>query len=94
MKSEKKSSVPILMLTAIGDEYTQVSSFDGQADDYIVKPFSMILLGRRITALLRRSGKGILPDTIEFGNVIVDFLGYTAKDDNGKIDVTQKRLTC
>ena len=88
----EKSSVPILMLTAIGDEYTQVSSFDGQADDYIVKPFSMILLGRRITALLRRSGKGILPDTIEFGNVIVDFLGYTAKDDNGKIDVTPKEI--
>ena len=54
----QKSSVPILMLTALEDEYTQVASFDGQADDYITKPFSMILLGRRITALLRRCGKG------------------------------------
>lgn len=51
----QKSAVPILMLTAIEDEYTQVASFDEQADDYITKPFSMILLGRRITALLRRS---------------------------------------
>lgn len=33
-----------------------------------------------------------MPDTIEFGNVIVDFLGYTAKDDNGKIDVTPKEI--
>lgn len=49
----QKSSVPILMLTAIEDEYTQVASFDEQADDYITKPFSMILLGRCITALLR-----------------------------------------
>ena len=47
----QKSSVPILMLTAIGDEYTQVTSFDEQADDYITKPFSMVLLGRRVTAI-------------------------------------------
>lgn len=67
------------MLTAIEDEYTQVTSFDEQADDYITKSFSMVLLGRRITALLRRSGKGILPDTIAFGDAIVDFSGYSAK---------------
>ncbi len=53
----KKCAVPVLMLTAIEDEYTQVTSFDEQADDYITKPFSMVLVGRRITALLRRSGK-------------------------------------
>ena len=88
----QKSSIPILMLTAIEDEYTQVTSFDGQADDYITKPFSMILLGRRITALLRRSGKGIIPDIMTFGNVTVDFPGYTAKDNNGKIDVTPKEI--
>lgn len=91
-KIREKSPVPILMLTAIEDEYTQVSSFDEQADDYITKPFSMILLGRRITALLRRSGKGILPNTMAFGDVIVDFSGYTAKDGNGKIDITPKEI--
>lgn len=88
----KKSSVPVLMLTAIEDEYTQVTSFDEQADDYITKPFSMVLLGRRITALLRRSGKGVISDTMAFGNVIVDFSGYTAKDPNGKIDITPKEI--
>jgi two-component system response regulator VanR len=88
----QKSSVPILMLTAIEDEYTQVTSFDEQADDYITKPFSMVLLGRRITALLRRSGKGILSNTIAFGDVIVDFFGYSAKDNNGKIDITPKEI--
>lgn len=88
----KKSSVPVLMLTAIEDEYTQVTSFDEQADDYITKPFSMVLLGRRITALLRRSGKGVISETMAFGNVIVDFSGYTAKDPNGKIDITPKEI--
>lgn len=88
----KKSSVPVLMLTAIEDEYTQVTSFDEQADDYITKPFSMVLLGRRITALLRRSGKCVILDTMTFGDVTVDFSGYTAKDKNGKIDITPKEI--
>jgi DNA-binding response OmpR family regulator len=80
------------MLTAIEDEYTQVTSFDEQADDYITKPFSMVLVGRRITALLRRSGKGIVLDTMTFGEVFVDFSGYTASDANGKIDITPKEI--
>ena len=88
----QKSSVPILMLTALEDEYTQVASFDGQADDYITKPFSMILLGRRITALLRRCGKGTVSDIMTFGDVTVNFSGYTAKDKNGRIDITPKEI--
>ncbi len=88
----RKSSVPVLMLTAIEDEYTQVTGFDEQADDYMTKPFSMILLGRRITALLRRSGKSIMPDRMAFGDVTVDFSGYTAKDSLGKIDITPKEI--
>lgn len=91
-KIRKKSSIPVLMLTAIEDEFTQVQSFDEQADDYITKPFSMILLGRRITALLRRSGKSTMPDRMTFQDVTVDFSGYTAKDKKGKIDVTPKEI--
>lgn len=51
----KTSQVPVLMLTAMEDEQTQVASFDGQADDYMTKPFSMVILGKRIAVLLRRS---------------------------------------
>lgn len=88
----KKSSVPILMLTAIDDEYTQVASFDEQADDYMTKPFSMVLLGRRVTALLRRSGKELGLDMVTFGDVTVDFSGYSAYDSGGKIDITPKEI--
>ena len=88
----KESGVPVLMLTAIDDERTQVTSFDEQADDYITKPFSMVLLGRRITALLRRSGKGVVLDTVTFDDVTVDFSGYTANDKDGKIDITPKEI--
>lgn len=88
----KRSSVPVLMLTAIKDEYTQVTSFDEQADDYVTKPFSMVLLGRRVTALLRRNGKADIFNTITFGDITVDFSGYTAKGPNGKIDLTPKEI--
>lgn len=88
----RTSNLPVLMLTAIGDEYTQVQSFDEQADDYITKPFSMVLLGRRITALLRRSGQSLMPETMTFGEVTVDFSGYTARDMEGKIEMTPKEI--
>ncbi len=80
------------VLTAVEDEYTQVMSFDEQADDYMTKPFSMVLLGKRITALLRRSGQAPAPQTITFGDVTVDFSGYTASDSHGKIDIMPKEV--
>lgn len=88
----KITSTPVLMLTAIEDEYTQIRSFDEQADDYMTKPFSMVLLGKRITALLRRCGRTPLLQKMNFGDVTVDFSGYSASDSNGKIDIMPKEV--
>ena len=88
----KISNIPVVMLTAVDDEYTQSNSFDELADDYITKPFSMLILGKRITALLRRSENKSTVSTIRLGNVTVDFAGYTAHDENGEIDITPKEL--
>lgn len=85
-------TTPVLMLTAIEDEYTQILSFDEQADDYMTKPFSMVLLGKRVTALLRRSGQTSIAQKMSFGDVTVDFSGYTANDSNGKIDIMPKEI--
>lgn len=63
----QKSSVPVLMLTAIEDEYTQVTSFDEQADDYITKPFSIKLVLKRVEALLRRT------ETTDMGTDIIRY---------------------
>jgi len=52
----------------------------------------MVLLGKRITDLLRRSGQAPTPQTITFGDVTVDFSGYTASDGNGKIDIMPKEI--
>ena len=88
----KCSTVPILMLTALEDEHTQATSFDAEADDYITKPFSMVLLGKRITALLRRSGKNPEILRVQFGDIIVDFGGYAAWNQAGRIDLTPKEI--
>ena len=88
----KCSAVPVLMLTAIEDEHTQATSFDAEADDYITKPFSMVLLGKRITALLRRSGKNPEILRVQFGDITVDFGGYAAWNQAGRIDLTPKEI--
>ena len=88
----KCSTVPILMLTAIEDEHTQATSFDAEADDYITKPFSMVLLGKRNTALLRRSGKNPEILRVQFGDITVDFGGYAAWNQAGRIDLTPKEI--
>ena len=88
----KASQVPVLMLTALEDEYTQVTSFDGQADDYMTKPFSMMILGKRIAALLRRSSPQAPADVWTHGDLTVNFSGYSAHDSTGELDVTAKEI--
>lgn len=88
----KEKDIPILMLTAMDDEVTQATSFDEQADDYITKPFSMLLLGKRVKALLRRYGKGSELKYLYLKDIVVDFQGYSARDKNGSIDITPKEI--
>lgn len=52
-----ESNTPVILLTALDDEESQMKGFDLLADDYITKPFSMPLVMRRIEAVLRRSGE-------------------------------------
>jgi DNA-binding response OmpR family regulator len=86
----ENSNVPVLMVTAIEDENTQIESFDGLADDYIIKPFSIVLLGKRVAALLRRAGKGEDVRVWRHGNITVDFSSYTADNAGAPIDFAPK----
>lgn len=52
----RHSSAPVLMMSALSDEGSQIQAFDEQADDYITKPFPIRLLLKRVETLLRRSG--------------------------------------
>ncbi len=67
----KTSQIPILMLTAMGDEYTQLISFNQIISDYVVKPFSPTILVKRIENILR--GKGDT-DSIEIGTILFNQL--------------------
>lgn len=91
-KIREKSDIPILMLTAVCDEYMQIMSFDGDADDYMTKPFSMIILGKRVAALLKRRVKQEESSIVSFGETTIDFDAYTAFIHGQKIDITAKEL--
>ncbi len=54
----KESQVPIIMLTALDDDDSQMKGFDALADDYITKPFSMPVVMKHIEAVLRRAEQG------------------------------------
>ncbi len=88
----KKSNVPVLMLTAMNDEYTQIMSFDEHADDYITKPFSLLLLEKRIEALLRRSAISPTSTLWKYKQIEVDFQGYSATHKNEKVDLKPKEI--
>lgn len=53
----KESDAPVIMLAALGQEKDQIKGFDLEADDYVVKPFSMNIVLKRIEAALRRTRK-------------------------------------
>jgi two-component system alkaline phosphatase synthesis response regulator PhoP len=68
------SKVPVIMLTARGQEIDKVLGLKTGADDYVTKPFSFLELMARVEAVLRRtSGYGDTPDTYQFGEVVVNF---------------------
>ena len=68
------SHVPIIMLTARGDEADRLAGFAQGADDYVTKPFSAKELVARVTALLRRSGSATTgdPAVLRYGDIVVD----------------------
>ena len=70
----KESQVPIIMLTALDDDASQMKGFDALADDYITKPFSMPVVMKHIEAVLRRAEQGgAAPNTvIRYKEITVD----------------------
>lgn len=77
---------PVIMLTALGDEATQLISFDELADDYVTKPFSPKVLVKRVETLVRRNGskKAIL----QYDNLIVNYDSFEASDSGEKVKLT------
>ena len=91
-KIRQESNVPVIMLTAMSDDYTQIMSFDEEADDYITKPFSIIVLHKRIEALLRRGVKVSENKKWCYGDIEIDFEGYSARKNGKNIDLKPKEI--
>ena len=85
--------VPILMLTARGEEMDRVAGLDLGADDYVTKPFSLPELLARVRALLRRSHNAApAAGLLQFDDVEVDFDQYVARRGGAVVDMTRKEF--
>jgi two-component system phosphate regulon response regulator PhoB len=71
-KQERTKAIPIIMLTARGDEPDKVAGLDAGADDYITKPFSTQELLARIRAVLRRRAPESVGDSVTVGGLMLD----------------------
>ncbi len=92
----KKSAVPILLITARGEDYNKIMGLDIGADDYIVKPFSPNEVMARLRASLRRvdtaSEDSDKESILEIGNIVVNLDEYTFTVNGQKVPLTKKEI--
>lgn len=88
----KKLETPIIMLTALSDERDKIAGLDRGADDYVSKPFSFDELSARIRAVLRRRGKLVSDNKLEYGNCSLDLSNFMLRSVKGEISLTNKEF--
>ncbi len=81
------SQLPIIVLSAVGDEREKVRALDAGADDYLTKPFGTDELLARLRALMRRSGDAGQP-VISLGDLSIDVAGHTVMRAGDEIHLT------
>ncbi len=87
-------NIPLVMLTARGEESDRVRGLDTGADDYVVKPFSMAELVARLRAVLRRLRPGLAEDKVKHGDILIDRVAHrvTRGDEDVHPGPTEFRL--
>ncbi|MDB5792226.1 MAG: DNA-binding response regulator [Massilia sp.] len=94
LRSDLRIATPILMLTARDSLPDKVAGFDSGADDYLVKPFSLVELDVRLRALIRRTkGQHAVRQALQFGGLIFDPDTQEASRDGVKIILTKTGYT-
>lgn len=89
----KTANIPVIMLTAKGEETDKIVGLELGADDYITKPFSPKELVARIKALLRRVEKPVeKTDTLKYGELIMDISRHEVKVKGKEIELTAKEF--
>ena len=85
--------IPIIMLTARGQEIDKVLGLKIGADDYVTKPFSFMELAARVEAVLRRAAnQNETVDVLRFGNIVVDFKKNTATRNGAPLELSPREF--
>lgn len=91
---KKQSDVPVIFLSALGDENSMVKGYDSMADDYVTKPFSMPVFLKKVKAVLRRDAKNSAEERTKvcYGNIIMvpDTMEVTVGDT--KVELTAREF--
>jgi DNA-binding response OmpR family regulator len=84
--------IPVIILSARGAELDRVRGLELGADDYVTKPFSLMELLARVSAVLRRSGRGegVAPEHMAFGNVAVNFKSQTTTKNGVSVELPSR----
>ena len=88
---KKDSNVPVIMLSAMGEEYDKIHGFDVGVDDYVVKPFSTKELMMRIHAILKRTNADTVDnDKFVLNDLVIDYAARTVTIKNERIQLSPK----
>ena len=86
------SNVPIIMITAYGEDFERIMGLEIGADDYIVKPFSPKFVVLKIKALLKRIDNEDSNDMIIISNLRIDLKNYSVNIDDKELPLTKKEF--
>ena len=91
---QKIKQLPVLMLSARGEEYDRIHGFELGVDDYVVKPFSPRELMMRVNVIISRrqpaQGSELMHDRAEFGGLVIDFAAHLVYVDGERTEVSPK----
>ena len=92
----QQSMVPIIMITARGEDYDKIMGLDIGADDYVIKPFSAPEVMARVRAVLRRIGTQETVDskgqTLHYANLFINLDQYSVQIDGESVQLTKKEI--
>lgn len=96
-KIRETSGMPIILVSARSQDFDQIMGFESGADDYVTKPFSLVVLMRRIDTLLQRGGIAVVPkkepDTrVEIDGFSMDLTAHVVKLNGEPVDLTYKEF--
>ena len=90
--SAELSDIPVIMATAKGQEYDRIIGLDLGADDYMVKPFSMMEMVSRVKAVLRRSQPQKAAKLLKAGGLTLNLEEHTVMADSKRVSLTYKEF--